>query len=82
MTARIGLGSIAAGGYLAVNIDRTKMAFVDVLSGFGEIVPALPGLLALFGTALLGLALIQIARWSRLFYASIRCRYGLEDILP
>jgi len=60
MMARIGLGSIATGGYLSLYPDRMQGALVDVPDGLREIIPALPGLLGLLGTALLGVALIRV----------------------
>ena len=60
MMARIGLGSIATGGYLSLYPDRMQGALVDVPDGLREIIPLLPGLLGLLGTALLGVALIRV----------------------
>ena len=58
MTAWLGLGSIAVGGYMFFNADRTQLALADVANGFSEIVLALLGL---FGTALLWLGLIRVS---------------------
>lgn len=60
MMASLGLGCIAGGGLLLCNAGLTGAAQASSFGDVGAIIPALPGLLILCGTALLGVALIRI----------------------
>lgn len=56
----LGLGSVFAGTCLWVSADRVLPALSDGLGSLGYCAPALPGVLMLLGTALLGVALIRM----------------------
>ncbi len=60
MTGTLGLGSVLAGTYLWFNAGNTLPALTGSLGSLGFCAPAIPGLLMLLGTALLGFALIRM----------------------
>lgn len=62
VTGALGLGGLVAGTYMWVNADSTVPALTIGLGSFGAIAPALPGMLMLVGTALLGVALIRMQK--------------------
>lgn len=55
-----GLGSVFAGTCLWFNADSIVPALSGSLGSLGYCAPALPGVLMLLGTALLGVALIRM----------------------
>lgn len=62
MTGSFGASTIAAGAYLWWESDGLLLKLVGLLGKFGPVGVALPGLLMLLGTALLGFALIRMQK--------------------
>ncbi len=60
MSGIFGLGSMAAGTCLWFNAESVLPALSGSLGSLGYCAPAVPGLLMLLGTALLGVALIRM----------------------
>lgn len=60
MTGALGLGSFFTGTFLWFSADRVVPALTGGMGSLGHCAPAVPGLLILIGTALLGVALIRM----------------------
>jgi hypothetical protein len=60
MAAWLGLGSFVVGGYLSFATSDTAALVADLVGGPAQLALAMPGMLALFGTGMLGLALIRM----------------------
>ena len=60
MTASVGAGAWIAGAYLWWDADGALAALMPRLGDFAPLGPALPGLLMLIGTAVIGFGLIRL----------------------